>query len=157
MKIEENAFQNNQLTNIIISNSVTNIGQAAFNDNQLADKDAFIYRRNDDGTENKRVIVSYGGAKRENVIIPDGIIGIGHNAFAQNQLTSVKIPNTITEIGRCAFCNNQLQNIEVPSSVTRIWSDAFSYNKETMKAIVNNKEGSISGSPWGAASVEWTG
>ena len=89
--IGANVFANNQLTSVIIPNSVTSIGNAAFNNNQLPDVQAFIYKRNSDGSIDNTKIVSYGGAKRDNVEIPSSVTNIEGSAFRYNQLTSVTI------------------------------------------------------------------
>jgi len=64
----------NQLTSVIIPNSITTIGNYAFAINQLT-----------------------------NVVISNSVTSIGHYAFAANKLTSVTIPNSVTSIGDCAF------------------------------------------------------
>ncbi|WP_029857930.1 leucine-rich repeat domain-containing protein, partial [Vibrio parahaemolyticus] len=58
--IEGAAFSNNQLISVTIPDSVTIIGNGAFNGNVIsavnnAASDGFIFARNDDGTENKRL------------------------------------------------------------------------------------------------------
>ncbi|NLC48074.1 MAG: leucine-rich repeat domain-containing protein, partial [Tenericutes bacterium] len=109
--IRYEAFRYNQLTSVTIPNSVTSIEYGVFNDNQLPDDRAFIYSRNPDGSENTSILVSYGGTRRDNVIIPNGVIDIGESAFSNNQLTSVTIPNSVTSIGDYAFRNNQLTSV----------------------------------------------
>ena len=155
--IGEAAFAFNELTSLIIPNSVTSIGEGAFNNNQLPDAQAFIYARNADGSEDKSKIVSYGGAKRENVVIPNSVIAIGRHAFADTELTSVVIPdsvkiiedgafadcylksvsvgNSVTSIGDYAFNYNDLTSVTISGSVITIGSDAFSYNKLTEVTI----------------------
>ena len=56
------------------------------------------------------------------------VIGIGHNAFQDRQLTSVTIPNSVTFIQRFAFTNNQLTSVIIPDSVTSIEMLAFKNN-----------------------------
>ena len=126
--INREAFNNNQLTNLDIPSSVTSIA-AAFNNNQLSDEDAFIYGRNPDGSENKTLIVSYGGAKRENVVIPEGVVSIGRLAFSSNELVSVQFPSTLKTIRDQAFKSNLLTSLDIPSNVTNIWPNAFNGNK----------------------------
>ena len=62
------------------------------------------------------------------LIIPQGIIKIGSNAFSYcGNLISVTIPDSVTSIGSYAFsdCTN-LESITIPSSVTSIGNNAFS-------------------------------
>lgn len=126
--IGSQAFSQNQLRNLKIPNSVTTIGQEAFNDNQVPDDQAFIYKRNADGSDDKTTIVSYGGAKRDNVVIPDSVVTIGQNAFAGNELTSVTIGNNVVTIGEQAFFNNKLTSVTIPNTVLRIDNEAFIWN-----------------------------
>ncbi len=136
--IGDGAFSWNQLTGVTIPNSVTSIGGGAFNDNQLPENQAFIYERNLDGSENTSKLVSYGGAKRDNVIIPNSVTNIGDNAFRSNQLTSVTIPNSVTDIGIEAFYSNQLTSVTIPNSVTSIGFSAFENNQLTSVTIPNS-------------------
>jgi hypothetical protein len=101
------AFADNQLTSLTIVPSVVSMGYAAFRNNQLPDNQAFIFNRNS-GVEANTVINSYGGAKRNNVIIPNGTKSIGNYAFGQLDITSVSIPNSVQIIGREAFRYNNI-------------------------------------------------
>jgi prepilin-type N-terminal cleavage/methylation domain-containing protein len=147
-----NAFEANQLTSITIPSSVTTIDKAAFNNNLLPDDQAFIYKRNSDGSIDYTTIVSYGGTKRDNVVIPEGVTTIDEESFAYNQLTSITIPEGVTYIETNAFRNNQLTSISIPNSVTYIGFWTFSYNPD-MTITIDNTSDSISGSPWGASST----
>ena len=165
--IGELSFSQNQLTSLTIPTSVTSIGERAFNDNQLPNNQAFIFQRNSDGTDNTTKIVSYGGAIRSNVVIPNTVTTIGNWAFVSNQLksvtipssvttigdfafyygqlTSVTIPNSVTTIGEWAFYNNQLTNVTIPNSVTSIQNQAFGYNKILQgQAKIDNQVGKVS-------------
>ncbi|MCT4640037.1 MAG: leucine-rich repeat protein, partial [Bacteroidales bacterium] len=80
------AFASNKITNIIIPNSVTSIGNAAFINNMLAT------------------------AK-----ISNNINSIPSETFRYNRLTEVTIPNNVTEIQENAFADNsKLTSITLP-------------------------------------------
>jgi len=98
--IGDNAFQNNQLTSVVIPSSVTHIGEYAFSQNQLT-----------------------------NVTIPNSVTRIGYSAFSSNQLTSVTIPNSVTYIGFWAFRSNwDLASVIVPFSVKNLYDGTFSHD-----------------------------
>ena len=137
MSIGKMAFTSNQLQNIFIPNSVITIFGGAFNNNQLPSGKEFIYARNNDGTVDTSRLVSYGGAKRNDVSIPNGVISIGENAFYFNQLQSVEIPNSVTSIETSAFGKNYLTNVTIPNSVTSIGKGAFNDNRLTSVTIPN--------------------
>ena len=86
--------------NTIIPNSVTSIGNSAF--------EACI--------------------GLTSITIPEGVISIGNSAFSGcNGLTSITIPNSVTSIGHHAFnfCNG-LISITIPNSVTSI--EGYTFN-----------------------------
>ncbi len=148
--IGDNAFEENQLTSIKIPKSVTSLGSSAFIGNQLQSVEIQASIRNIGES-------AFAVNQLKTITIPFSVTHIGEFAFAENQLTNVIIPDGVEYISNYAFSENQLQNIEIPKSVTYIAENAFEWNQDGMKVIVNKKEGSISGSPWGATSVEWNG
>ena len=92
--------ENTEITNLIISNSVTSIGSSAFR----------------------------GCSGLTSVTIPNSVTSIGDDAFSGcSGLTSVTIPNSVTSIGNCAFsyCSG-LTSVTIPNSVTYIGVGAFS-------------------------------
>ncbi len=133
--IGDSAFSGNKLTSVTIPTTVTTIGSSVFNNNQLPENQAFIYKRNKDGSVDKTELVSYGGKKRDNVVIPNNVKIISDFAFASNQLTSVTIPSSVTTIGTSAFANNKLTNVEIMDGVTNIGSYAFRGNQLTSVTI----------------------
>ena len=97
--IGDGAFSYNQLTEVIIPNSVNSIGEFAFYFNKLAE-----------------------------VSIGNSVSTIGKGAFQANKLTEVIIPNSVNSIGDDAFYGNQLTEVSIGNSVTSIGKKAFNNN-----------------------------
>ena len=70
-KIDNGAFESNELTSVIIPNSVTYIGLSAFEDNQLT-----------------------------NVTIPSSVKGIWNNAFSKTSTSNPNLTTIINQTGR---------------------------------------------------------
>lgn len=108
--IEKSAFNNKNLTSLIISDSVTIIEESAF-------------RVNNELTS---------------VTIPNSVTTIGINAFYFNKLTSVTIPSSVTTIGIDAFAYNPLTSVTIGSGVsidpTSIPNSFFSAYSASAKA-----------------------
>ena len=137
-------FDKGALTNIVIPDSVTEIGESAFKSCGLT-----------------------------SVVIPDSVTKIGDDAFSDcRALTSIKvaednpkydsrggcnaiietesnkllfgcqstvIPDSVAEIGRCAFSNCcALTSVVIPSSVTKIGDDAFSDCCALTSVVISN-------------------
>lgn len=136
------AFDSNNLTSVVIPDSVTEIGCSAFNNNQLPESQAYIYARNGAGSVDYTTIVSYGGAKRDNIVIPNSVTTIGNHAFARNNLTSVVIPDSVTTIEEYAFSYNNLSSVYIGANsnlteTTGIGSLAFESSNSNL-TIYNN-------------------
>ena len=86
------------LTSVVIPNSVTSIGESAFED----------------------------CTSLTSVVIPNSVTDIGESAFKGcTSLTSIDLPNSVTSIGRGVFCRTGLTSIVIPNSVTSIGHGAF--------------------------------
>ena len=98
--IDDNAFSASTIVSITIPNSVTSIGDSAFNK----------------------------CSKLTSITIPNSVTSIGASAFYNcNKLTSITIPNSVTSIGEMAFDNcSKLTSITIGNSVTSIGRYAFS-------------------------------
>ena len=107
--IGDSAFFGNELTSIVIPESVTEIGAFAFRYNNLT-----------------------------SVVIPESVTKIGDHSFRHNILKEIAIPGNVTEIGSCAFYGNQLTGLIIPESVTKIANMAFFGNRLTEITIPNS-------------------
>ncbi|MBR4336751.1 MAG: leucine-rich repeat domain-containing protein [Bacteroidaceae bacterium] len=93
--------ENNEITNLVIPNTVTSISKNAFS----------------------------GCSGLTSVTIPYSVTTIGEYAFSNcTSLTSITIPNSVTTIGECAFYDcTGLTSVTIPNSVTTIEISAFSH------------------------------
>ncbi|MDA9909534.1 leucine-rich repeat protein, partial [Gammaproteobacteria bacterium] len=119
-----------QLTSVTIGNSVTSIGDYAFNFNKLT-----------------------------SVTIPDSVTGTGDYAFYSNNLTSVTIPDSVTSIGGFAFKSNSLTSVLFEGNYSASFQpNAFSLNPSltTINAYTGSTGWSGISFPNGATSVPVT-
>jgi hypothetical protein len=144
--IEGNAFAGNQLTSVIIPDSVTTINVSAFSDNpgflsinissenpNYSSVDGVVY----DKAGTALLIWPIG---KTPVSILNTVTSIGNAVFMDFGLTSITIPDSVTVIGNNAFMNNQLTTVIIPNSVRRIGAGAFSGNQLNSFTIGANVE-----------------
>ncbi len=153
--IGSQSFNNNNLTTIDIPSSVTEIGYAAFSNNQLIDEDAIIYARNSDGTIDYTTIVSYGGARQDNVVIPEGVTTLNYRAFAYGGIYNITLPSTLVTIGKEAFYANIFTEVTLPSSVMNI--DVNAFNIATAHRLEITVDGKNSTSDFTSLGSSWQG
>ncbi|GAA4272412.1 leucine-rich repeat protein [Aquimarina gracilis] len=141
-RIGDDAFDSNQLTSVILPNSVTHIGDYAFFKNQLSSVTLpnSVTRIGDNAFMHNQLTI---------VTLPNSVTHIGDNAFSHNQLTSVTLPNSVTSIGGGIFENNQLTSVTIPSSVTSIGNSAFANNPLATVVLERTDPPSIQTSSFG--------
>ena len=148
--IGDNAFFNNQLTDLTLPNSITSIGSTAFQANDLETltipdsvlsmgEEAFHNNEITSLTIGAGITIISDGVFNSNLLttitIPANVTTIGNESFRSNDLQTLIIPNTITSIGENAFSGNQLTSVTLSNNLTSISEEAFAGNLLTSVII----------------------
>ena len=118
-KIAAKAFYNSNFTQLILPNSITEIGDYAFFSSRLTEL-----------TLPSSLIRIGAGAfincpELTSLIIPDSVTEIGDSAFIRSVLTELTLSNSLVKIGTNAFLFSKLTELVIPNSVTEIGDSAF--------------------------------
>ncbi len=150
--IGEFAFNCCSLSSITIPNSITSIGNSAFELNDLSSIKVEEGNSYYDSRDNCNAIIETVSNRLIqgccNTTIPNSVTCIGDGAFSNcHNLTTITIPNGVTSIENSAFlnCHNLSSPILIPNSVVSIGSSAF-YNCSKLSYIsIPNSVNSIGG------------
>ena len=144
-KLDPLFLYNSKVTNLIINQD---------NPNYIVENNILYNKDRTQGIK-ELILPIYPIGTIQDFEIPEGVTKIGDYAFhSQDKMKSVKIPKTVTEIGNSFNYCYSLQKIEIPNSVTKISKLCFNSSSNLNEIIINKKEGSIEGAPWGAVKGE---
>ena len=157
-KIDEYAFQSNDIKKIVLPKNLVELGEGAFYGCHIEDL-----------TINNKLKVlgeySFAWSLLKEINIPEGVeyvgegafacgdyesahtivnisdtvIGIGDYAFMEIGATKVNLGKNVKYIGEESFSINNLTNINIPSSVIEIGPGAFIYNLFTENVFIYNR------------------
>ena len=134
-RIGDMAFYGSDVFNILIPDSVTSIGESAF---EGCERLYILIIGNKLTSIGDRAF--YGCTSLKDVDIPNGVTSIGKSAFEGcERLTLLTIGNKLTSIGYSAFYGcTSLKSVTIPNSVTTIEEAAFGENQLTSITIPSN-------------------
>ncbi len=110
-----------------------------------------------------REIRDFGSNTVKRVVLPDGLLAIGAEAFHHTALEEIEIPDSVQRIGPDAFCSTPWLDAQtdefvivgdgvlidwhptdvLPNSVTHIGDEAFAYNQELRAVFLGSRTESI--------------
>ena len=123
------------ITTITIANTVTSIGDYAFN--MCANVTSVSIGTGVTSIGNSAF---YNCSSLTSVTIPNGVITIGDYAFCNcTHLASFSIPSNVTTIGSFAFSRTALTSITIPNKVTYIAQYIFYHCEELKTVTLGNK------------------
>jgi hypothetical protein len=71
----------------------------------------------------------FSGKGLTSVVIPDGIVFIGYDAYRNNKIKELIIPNSVKVIEFQAFCENKIERLTLSENLNVINKSVFSNNK----------------------------
>lgn len=140
--IGEDAFYGNEISGVILPDSITYIGPSAFESCSRLVTVRLPARLTDVSYDS-----FYGCSSLTSVHFPEGLTAIGQNAFKScTSLLGLALPQTLTRIYSRAFENCvSLKSVHLPGAVTQVGTYAF---KEcaSLESVVIEKSVSVIGS-----------
>ncbi|AOM81739.1 leucine-rich repeat protein [Salisediminibacterium beveridgei] len=106
--LEEDSFQNEDLTSVVIPGTIAVIPSSAFNGNDLT-----------------------------SVEFSEGLTSIGTSAFLNNDIEEVDIPDSLEVIGASSFGRNNISSVHLGENVNSIGFRAFFDNQIDSATIIN--------------------
>ena len=78
----------------------------------------------------------YNFTSLENITLPDSVVTIGNNAFANTALSSFILPESLTTIGYYAFEGTKLKEFTLPETLTSVDNSIFKNCTELEEVII---------------------
>ena len=148
------AFSFNRLTELPDLWMVTYLASGVFTGNLFGEEDAYLYKRNADGTYDYSTITGYAGTEKnlvfpkekngvqlktigerafrayklDSVVIPEGVETVEAFAFYTCGLESISLPSTLKVLEDSSFRGNNLTSIDIPDSVVKLSGNVFNNN-----------------------------
>ena len=132
--ISDDAFRFSWITDVIIPDTVTDIGEYAFGGCDPLERVIF--------SESLKTIGSqafYDCCNLKSPELPDSLVSIGSYAFREcSEITSVLIPEGVTEIGDKAFADcDELTTVTIPDSICSVGNDICA-NSDNVEYFVSD-------------------
>ena len=123
-------FAYSQLTEVVIPNTVKELGPSAFYGSKLLEKVTL-------STEIKHIPTdAFSGCRSLSECSLEHVETIGEGAFARTNFKSLVIPASVKKIGVGAFSWNNFESLVIPANVTEIGKDAFKNTKLSSVTIL---------------------
>lgn len=145
--IEGGAFDSNDMQQITIPETVTDIVYGSFEDcvnlsqinmpdklisigPHVFDNTAWYNNQPNGATYIGRMLYDYKGTSPDSLVVKPGTLGIADAALETQPLEEVSLPEGLQQIGTGAFVNCMMTEVYVPESVTEIKDFALGYSVE---------------------------
>ena len=155
-EIGEYAFNKTALASITLPQSIDKVGNGWFSDCKYLETVNFDGKIKEIGNS-----AFIGCISLKNIEIPSSVVNIGDSAFSSCiSLKNIEIPSSVVSIGNSAFYGcTSLKNIEIPSSVVSIGNAAFSGCSALSEVLFNEGLKAIGEEAFSAckslSSVQW--
>ncbi len=118
--VENEGFYNDKITEVIIEEGVTSVGNFAFGGYQAVESVSIP------STVTMIHSCAFNNClKLTEINLPEGLTEIENGAFAYTGLRKIDIPENVTVIGPQAFCGTFLTRITIPDKVTELGYECF--------------------------------
>ena len=155
-EIGEYAFNKTALASITLPQSIDKVGNGWFSDCKYLETVNFDGKIKEIGNS-----AFIGCISLKNIEIPSSVVNIGNSAFSGCiSLKNIEIPSSVVSIGNFAFSGcTSLKNIEIPSSVVSIGNAAFGGCSALSEVLFNEGLKAIGEEAFAAckslSSVQW--